>query len=347
MIENTRIKRKKKRKMRVFRIIALLMASLVIGTVSFFAYEIFYSTQKASKKIYHQLEADKKTPDVQVTKDPFTVLLVGLETQGGGERSDVLMLATVNPRTEKIYMLSIPRDTRLYIDEVGYKTKITHSYGNGGIETTIKAVQSLLDVPIDYYISTNFDGFEDVVDTLNGVKVDVPFTFKAQLTGSLKWKTYYKGEMQLNGNEALAYVRMRKTDPNGDHGRNQRQQQVIKAIIDKGTSFTSITKIDNLIDDMGENVKTNIPPSKFASFVKLYSKLKNAPIENLKIEGTDKTINNGSYFIPDEDSLAELTTLLTQARGEGSGSSSSLAGSSSANSAAASGYDGDSGNGNE
>lgn len=346
MIENTRLKRKKQRKKRIFRVIALLMAFLVIGTVSFFAYEIFYSTQKASKKIYHQLEADKTAPDVEVTKDPFTVLLVGIESQGGGERSDVLMLATVNPKTEKIYMLSIPRDTRLYIDEVGYKTKITHSYGNGGIETTIKSVKSLIDVPIDYYISTNFDGFEDVVDTLNGVKVDVPFTFKAQLTGSLKWKTYYKGEMDLNGNEALAYVRMRKTDPNGDHGRNERQQQVIKAIIDKGTSFTSITKIDNLIDDMGNNVKTNIPPSKFASFVKLYSKLKNAPIENLKIEGSDQTINNGSYFIPNEDSLAQLTTLLNQAR-EGSGDSSSLAGSSSANSAAASGFDDDSQSGND
>lgn len=346
MIENTRLKRKKQRKKRVFRIIALLMAFLVIGTVSFFAYEIFYSTQKASKKIYHQLEADNKAPDVEVTKDPFTVLLVGIESQGGGERSDVLMLATVNPKTEKIYMLSIPRDTRLYIDEVGYKTKITHSYGNGGIETTIKSVQSLIDVPIDYYISTNFDGFEDVVDTLNGVKVDVPFTFKAQLTGSLKWKTYYKGQMDLNGNEALAYVRMRKTDPNGDHGRNERQQQVIKAIIDKGTSFTSITKIDNLIDDMGNNVKTNIPPSKFVSFVKLYSKLKNAPIENLKIEGSDQTINNGSYFIPNEDSLQQLTKLLTQAR-EGSGDSSSLAGSNSANSAAASGFDDDSESGNE
>ncbi|WP_059172232.1 LCP family protein [Bacillus sp. FJAT-27445] len=346
-MENTRLKRKKIRKKRTFRIIALLIAFLVIGTVSFFAYEILYSTQKASKNIYHQLESDKKAPDVAVTKDPFTVLLVGIESQEGGERSDVLMLATVNPKTEKIYMVSIPRDTRLYIDEVGYKTKITHSYGNGGIETTIKAVKSLIDVPIDYYITTNFDGFEDVVDTLSGVKVDVPFTFKAQLTGSLKWKTYYQGEMELNGNEALAYVRMRKTDPRGDHGRNERQQQVIKAIIDKGTSFTSITKIDNLIDDMGKNVKTNIPPSKFASFVKLYSKLKNTPIENLKIEGEDRTINNGAYFIPDEESLAQINTLLTQALGDGTGSSSSLAGSSSANSAAAAGLDDGEYSGNE
>ncbi|MDA6131333.1 LCP family protein, partial [Escherichia coli] len=83
----------------------------------------------------------------------------------------------------------------------------THSYSNGGIESTITTVNELLDIPIDYYITTNFDGFEDIVDTLGGIDVDVPFTFKAQLTDSLKWKTFREGNMELNGNEALAYVR--------------------------------------------------------------------------------------------------------------------------------------------
>ena len=72
---------------------------------------------------------------------------------------------------------------------------------------------------------------------------------------------------------------MRKKDPQGDKGRNERQKEVIKAIIDKGTSFGTITKINDILGDLGENVKTNIPPSKFANFIKLYSKIKNT--ENL------------------------------------------------------------------
>jgi anionic cell wall polymer biosynthesis LytR-Cps2A-Psr (LCP) family protein len=119
--------------------------------------------------------------------------------------------------------------------------------------------------------------------------------------------------MNLNGNEALAYVRMRKADPRGDHGRNERQQQVIKAIIDKGTSFSSITKIDDVMDDLGKNVKTNIPPSKFASFVKLYSKIKDTKIQNLSLNGTDEYIDGVYYYIPDEESLFEINSTLETA----------------------------------
>ncbi len=308
---------RRKKKLRFWRVFVLIILLIVLGGGSYFAYDILSNAKQATDDIYQELNPDKvathREEEVQVTKDPFNVLLVGLETQEGGARSDVLMLVTVNPQTEEVYVLSIPRDTRLYIPEVGYKTKITHSYGNGGIETTINAVQDLLDVPIDYYVTTNFDGFEDIVDTLGGVTVDVPFTFKAQLTESLKWKTYHEGEMDLNGNEALAYVRMRKTDPKGDMGRNERQQQVIKEIVDKGTSFSSITKIDDIMDDLGNNVKTNIPPSKFVSFVKLYSQIRTTPIENLSIKGYDEYINDAYYYIPYEDSLAELSNTLNTA----------------------------------
>jgi polyisoprenyl-teichoic acid--peptidoglycan teichoic acid transferase len=118
--------------------------------------------------------------------------------------------------------------------------------------------------------------------------------------------------MDLNGNEALAYVRMRKSDPRGDIGRNERQQQVIKEIIDEGTSFSSITKIDDILNDLGENVKTNIPPSKFASFIKLYSKLKSTQINQLSLKGYDDYINDVYYYIPDQESLDDITLSINQ-----------------------------------
>ena len=314
----TRSGRKKRRKFRFGRFIGFLLILSIIGGISYYAYDVFYSAKNTSSKIYQKLDTSKiknsrEEEKIEITKDPFTILLVGVENQEGGKgRSDVLMLFTVNPKTKQITELSIPRDTRTYVPAADKRTKITHSYSYGGIEATIGAVNELIDVPIDYYITTNFKGFEDIVDTLGGVKVDVPFTFKAQLTKSLKWKTFHKGKMDLNGNEALAYVRMRKSDPRGDFGRNERQKQVIKAVIDKGTSFSSITKVDNVLDNLGDNVKTNIPPSKMVSFIKLYSSLKGTEINNLKLKGQDDYINDVYYYIPDQNSIDILNQTLKE-----------------------------------
>jgi LCP family protein required for cell wall assembly len=312
----SRSNRKNRKKFRIWRFLAFLLLITIIGGICYYAYDVFYSAKNTSSKIFQKLDTSKlknsrAEEKIEITKDPFTILLVGIENQEGGKgRSDVLMLLTVNPQTKQIDELSIPRDTRTYVPAADEKTKITHSYGYGGIEATIGAVNELIDVPIDYYITTNFQGFEDIINTIGGVKVDVPFTFKAQLTKSLKWKTFHKGETELNGNEALAYVRMRKSDPRGDFGRNERQKQVIKAVISKGASFSSITKIDNILDDLGDNVKTNIPPSKMVSFVRLYSQLKDTKLHNLKLEGNDDYINGVYYYIPDQNSLDELNQTL-------------------------------------
>lgn len=316
-MNNTRNIRRKKRKKRFLRLTILFMLLTILAGGSYLAFDVLYSAKKASDNIYQELDSSKlenqRAQEIQVTKDPFNILLVGIEDQEGGERADVLLLVTVNPQTEEVYMLSIPRDTRTYVDSAGFETKINHSLGYGGIESTISTVSELLDVPIDYYITTNFNGFEDIVDTLGGITVDVPFTFKAQLTGSLKWKTYREGPMDLNGNEALAYVRMRKADPKGDMGRNERQQEVIQEIVDKGTSFTSITKIGDVMDDLGDNVKMNIPPSKFASFIKLYTQIKDTNIQHLALEGYDDHIDSVYYYIPYEESLNNLSTTLNSA----------------------------------
>jgi polyisoprenyl-teichoic acid--peptidoglycan teichoic acid transferase len=309
----TRSMRKKRKKIRWGRWITTFIILIILAVVSYFTLDILHSAENASSKIYQKINTSKKYRDqeVEITKEPFTILLAGIDTQGGGNgRSDVLMLLTVNPQTKQIYELSIPRDSRVYVPEADKKTKITSSFSYGGIESTIGAINEILDVPIDYYITTNFEGFEDIVDTLDGVKVDVPFTFKAQLTRSLKWKTFYQGNMELNGNQALAYVRMRKSDPRGDFGRNERQKQVVKALIDEGTSIRTIPKIDNILDDLGDNVKTNIPPSKLASFIELYSKLKSTKINNIKLGGHDEYINNIYYYIPEQSSLDEINSTL-------------------------------------
>ncbi|AGE23719.1 MULTISPECIES: LCP family protein [Geobacillus] len=306
-------KRKKKKRLRRFFLLVFL---LLLGGVGAFGYNIYSEAKQASSKIYQALDpSSKPARNIEMRKDPFTVLLVGVENQYHDEegRSDVVMLLTVNPKTNKVYLLSIPRDTRVYIPSEGRKDKITHSYSHGGIQSTIAAVNELINVPIDYYVTTDFEGFEKIVDSLGGVTVDVPFTFKAQLTGSLKWHTFHKGKQELNGNEALAYVRMRKSDPRGDFGRNERQKQVIRAIIDKSTSITSLPKLDDVIADLGDHVRTNIPPSELLSFIYVYQKMKNADVENLHLKGYDETINGVYYYIPDEQSVSSINETLRQA----------------------------------
>ncbi|TQR21368.1 LCP family protein [Psychrobacillus vulpis] len=314
MATSRRIKRKSKTRRKILYTV-IVVSMLLLSGVLVFAINLSLETRNATSKMYEPLERDTKESDVndkykkaKAEDSAFTLLLAGIENQEKAKygRSDVLIVATVNPKTEKISMVSIPRDTRVYIPDLGYQDKINHSYANGGINYTINTVENLLDIPIDYYVSTDFQGFEDIVNTVGGVDVEVPFTFKAQLTGSLKWKTYTKGPMSLNGNEALAYVRMRKKDPQGDMGRNIRQKQVIQEIINKGTSVSNITKIDDMIKDVGNNVKTNIPASEYFSLIKMYQKIKSSPIEQLQIEGYDDTRKGVYYFIPKDESLEEV-----------------------------------------
>ncbi|TQR06265.1 LCP family protein [Psychrobacillus soli] len=311
--------RQKKRKTKTRRKILytiLIISMVLLSGVIVFATNLSLQTKNAMNKIYQPLdrekdptkEAENKIENAKAEDSAFTILLAGIENEEKAKygRSDVLILATINPKTEKISMVSIPRDSRVYVPDLGYQTKINHSYAFGGINYTINTLEEVLDIPIDYYVSTDFQGFEDIVDTVGGVDVEVPFTFSAQLTGSLKWKKYTEGPMFLNGNEALAYVRMRKKDPQGDAGRNIRQKQVIQEIINKATSISNIGNIDNMIKDVGNNVKTNIPSSEYFGLIKTYQNIKSSPIEQLQLKGYDTLIRGTSYFIIDEESLEEV-----------------------------------------
>ncbi|GGA18682.1 LCP family protein [Psychrobacillus lasiicapitis] len=311
--------RQKKRKTKTRRKILytiLIISMVLFSGVIVFATNLSLQTKNAINKIYEPLEkdtnpteeAENKIESAKAEDSAFTILLAGIENEEKAKygRADVLILATINPKTEKISLVSIPRDSRVYVPDLGYQTKINHSYAFGGINYTINTLEEILDIPIDYYVSTDFQGFEDIVDTVGGVDVDVPFTFSAQLTGSLKWKKYTEGPMYLNGNEALAYVRMRKKDPQGDAGRNIRQKQVIQEIINKATSISNIANIDDMIKDVGNNVKTNIPSSDYFGLIKTYQNIKSSPIEQLQLEGVDTMIRGTSYFLIDEESLEEV-----------------------------------------
>ena len=317
---STRNSKRIGKKKKILKYTVLIISALLLVGVITFAVNLSLETKKATTKMYEPLIRDEEgqidKPSLKIT--PFSLLVAGVddkkeETYG---RSDMLLLATIHPKSGKISMVNIPRDTRVYVEELEREDKVNHAYSHGGINYTINSLEKLLEIPIDYYVSTNFQGFEDIVDTLGGIEVDVPFTVDIQMADTFKWKTYTEGPMLLKGNEALAYVRMRKKDPEGDIGRNKRQKQVIREILNESTRFSSVAKLDDLIKNVGENVKTNISTSDYWSFVQLFQQMKDSPIDQLTLEGRDERIYSKTegkglwYFIPNEDSLEQLKSNL-------------------------------------
>lgn len=304
-------KRKAKKNTLKRKLIILLLAivTIVSGYVGYVFLEVF----QAANDSYNDLGREKsklREKTVSLSNDPVSVLLMGVDdysSSGESARTDTLMVATFNPKDKTMKLLSIPRDTLVEIPGEGIEDKINHSYAYGKEELTIETIENFLDIPIDYYVTVNFEGFKNIVNIIGGIKVNVPFDFEQNSDDRIAEKLqFYEGEMTLDGRHALAYARMRKVDPLGDIGRNERQKEVVTAVIDKLTTTGTIFKVDKLTEEIGNNVKTNVKVSETLGFYNKYSDFKTSDIQSLKVEGSDQYINNIYYYIPDETALAEL-----------------------------------------
>ncbi|SDN10475.1 transcriptional attenuator, LytR family [Fictibacillus solisalsi] len=301
-------KRKKKRS-------GLKIALIVIGVIVLIAaggiYYVYGSVKSTANKMHEGSAwngSDKRknalTPD---KGDPLSILILGVdERQGDRGRSDTLILVTVNPKTNKMVMTSIPRDTRTEIVGKGTEDKINHAYAFGGEKMAIKTVENFLDVPVDYYVKVNMESFQGLVDALGGVTVD-----NERLAFKYDGYTFPKGELKLSGKEALAYTRMRKEDPQGDFGRNARQRQVISAIINEGAQVSSVTKMGDILDVIGSNVKTNLT---FDEMKDIQSKYKGARnnVDNVEIKGNGQMINGIYYLIIPDEERTRIQTMLKE-----------------------------------
>ncbi|WP_374720790.1 LCP family protein [Peribacillus tepidiphilus] len=302
----TRIVYKKKKKKTKKRILTFLFLVLLTA-VTYFSY-MGIKTYQALNNSYNEerkTSALREVP-VYVSNDPFSVLIMGIEDYSGEHdtgRADTLLVATFNPKKQTMKLLSIPRDTMVTIADLDKKDKINHSYATGGKDRVIRTVENFLNIPIDYYVSVNFKGFVNIVDELGGVEVEVPFSFNDI---NSKWERFYfkKGSQELNGEEALVYARMRKKDPRGDFGRNERQRQIVIGLIDRLSSPKILWKIDDLAEVVGENVETNMSIKEAIAFRKKYSEFNTSKIQQLELKGEDYySKRNIYYFIPDEEEL--------------------------------------------
>lgn len=311
-------RRRKKKKLRLFATLLFLL-TLIIGGGFYYVSQVYTA---AFEGLNRGDKSDLREEAVDAQSDPISILLMGVEdysTDGSAGRADTQIVLTLNPDTHKMTMTSVPRDTRVEIptskvgrEYAGYH-KINAAYslgevsGYGAEKLTVETVEEFLDIPIDKYATVNFEGFVEIVDLLGGITIDVKEGFweRSSIDYYKKIK-FEEGSMHMTGEEALAFVRMRKRNVAVTYPRDERQRQFIKASIDEALSAGTLFKFGELSDVIGKNVSTNLNPREMLGLQKAFSS-KESSTETIEIDGENTRRNNGLYyFIPDEESLKEV-----------------------------------------
>lgn len=213
----------------------------------------------------------KKARNLDVTKDTFNVYISGIDVYGDistNSRSDVNIIATVNPKTKQILLTTTPRDYYVTFPDVtgGSKDKLTHA-GIYGVDCSMSTLENLYgDIDIDYYVRVNFSGVEDIIDAIGGIEVYSEYSFTTHLKPHY---SFSKGYNNMNGAEALGFARDRKSVPGGERQRGKNQQQVIKGIINKVTSPAVLANYTDILDAVGGCVQTNMTDDQLKDLVKM------------------------------------------------------------------------------
>lgn len=313
----TRIKIKKNRRLRkriFFIIIPFLLLAAGVGA---WAANIYFKAETVMSESYTDDGREKSELRVEKVHPKFdnvSVLIMGIDASDHREnheaaRTDALILATLNKEDKSVKLHSIPRDSYVYIPERGYEDKINHAHYFGGHESTIETVERLFDIPVDYWVKLNFQAFVDVIDALGGVEAEVPYEFRESDSNDKRDSIHLlPGYQLLNGEEALALARTRKHD--NDVQRGKRQLDIVKAVVDKATSLSSLTKIDDMILAIGDNMETNISPDEMKGFIHYGTSGRKLSIESYSLEGSDYQPGSIYYYKLDEVALEETKEML-------------------------------------
>lgn len=255
--------------------------------------------------------------DVDTTKESFCIYISGVDTYGSiasSSRTDANMLVVVNPKTHQILLVSIPRDYYVQLAGKSGKDKLTHS-GIYGIDTTVKTVENLLDIDINYYYKINFTSLINIVDALNGVDVYSQYTFTSK-----DGYNYTKGYNHVDGKEALSFVRERKAFSAGDRVRNINQQAMVEALFRKVTNPSILVKYNSLLSSLKNSFITNMPQKSLTALInnQLDSNAK-WNISSYNLDGSNSREYTYSYqsntlyvMIPNQDTINESKQLINK-----------------------------------
>lgn len=303
---------------RIFKwMLILLSLSLIAVPVTYAAY-LYNSTKSAIDTSYNKAYEKSQLRDkaIDPSVDNFSILFLGIDDsparRDNGQktseaRTDSMILATFNRDDKQVRLIGIPRDTLSYIPSVKMYDKITHAHAEGGPESSAHAVEQKFNVPVDYYVRVNMQAFVDVVDELGGIEFDVPFDIDEPTKNDHGRIKLEKGRRLLNGNEALALARSRSVDT--DLGRGKRQMEMIIALAKKAKDSGSISKLDELVEIVGNNAKHNLTFNDISAMAQYYSS-NDVKFKQRQLKGTDYMYNGVYYYNPVMEDVYDISKLL-------------------------------------
>lgn len=289
---------------------------VITSWFSYFSWKVYDTSKKigsentGSSPTAMQYVENIVSPIVSVNREPLdgesegriNILLMGAagKNKPGGNLTDTVMIASIDTNNKKVALLSLPRDFYVQIADMESYSKINSIYKIGlkegtGVNLMKKTVENILDVPIQYYIIINYDGFEKVINDIGGINIENERNiYDTRYPGpNYSYETFElsKGFHRLDGATALKYVRERHDDPDGDFGRAKRQQQVIQAVKNKVFSagtLLNVVALNNVLNTLGENVKTNISFEEIDGFITLSKELDMQNITSIVLDAWEK-----------------------------------------------------------
>ena len=277
------------------------------------------NTRVVYQTSYKVENTDKANAVSDITSKPFNVLISGSDTRGGFDengRSDVIMVATINPKTSTILLTSVPRD--FYVTTAcdaadgcmqGVLDKITHT-GIHGTNTTKRTVEQLLGIEINYTFKVGFDAVTELVDAVGGVDVTFAPGYAVNNFNALSGFSVHEGVNHLNGEQALAFARERYAYTEGDRQRTKNQQLVLMGIVDKITSPSIVQNYSSIMDAMSNTFSTTMSSSEISALIKY--QINNNPkwkMEQYMVDGTGDTLmcaelgDAASVMVPDQSTV--------------------------------------------
>ena len=262
----------------------------------------------------YAIENTFQNEKLDITKDPFTVYLGGVDLSCNGKingtgRGDVNILLTINPTTKKASMQVIPRDLYSYIPIKDAHSKLSYSGNWGGVQSSIASIEHELGVKINYYAKINFDGLTDLIDKIGGIDVYSHYDY------TINDFHYQKGMNHVNGEQALAMARERKSLPLNERSRGLQQMEIIKGIMNKLFENPSYDYMMSALDSIQENFMTNLPKDQFIDAFQLFLSMRDTlmNIETYSMNGEYKwhydEVKKGYYlyyFYPSDGEIEKV-----------------------------------------
>ncbi|MDG3060888.1 LCP family protein [Lacticaseibacillus casei] len=282
------------------KILVRVLLVVLVAALGFGGF-VYYMVHNSTSQIYsYNKKTNKSSDDKTTSGKPVAYLLLGTDTGELGRsykgRTDTMIVMVLNPKSKTTTMLSVPRDTKVTFDDVTIKINAAYSYGSS--DTAMEAVEKLLNIKLDGYLLVNMKGLEQMVDAVGGVTVTSPLSFDYEGKSFVKGQSY-----DLSGSDALKFSRMRYDDPQGDYGRQMRQQLILASVINKLKKNPTTVLSQKFLNAVGKNVRTDVSLGSVKNLATAYRDA-GSSIKSDQLHGTGQNIDGQAFEVMSDTELA-------------------------------------------